>query len=1366
MTVTVTITPEQGKANPGDEVATSTGVDPEGEALIYTITPNSDPNGFYAIDPQTGKVTLTPAGADHVNNGGDLPAVQVTVTDPQGGTGSDNDGANNQVPPTVDFPQAKLSGDSTVNEGAQATYTVTLDKASTTDVVVQVAFVAGSADNSDVGTIVQNVTIPAGATTATFTIDAIADNTTEGSEEYSVQITTATGATIDTSANSVTTTIADTSGTPVPTTAPEVTIVKDADNNGYINNSEKGADTTTDVSVVIPADAKNGDVVTVVDGNNVELIKYTVGQNGVVAGSTQTLTGVTLPNEGETLSVKAFIANLGGTLMGNTDSAIVDTIAPDINNLSIEIISIAGQDNVLNLSEAVVTDKLIPVVGKVTGDFLPGNYVTVHVNGKYETVAVDSQGMFTAYFAGTELNADIDRIVEATILARDAAGNLTTKTTNKVFTVETAIAPSIDDFTTANKTIYVSEEGLNKGIADTQGSPDTTNNSVIKGQFTFKDPDSSQLSLVLEGLTTVQTLSGDDVSWQWDAISNTLKGTTANGDLVLSVEVAQPVSAGGDKFTADYTIQLHQPILHPVHGIEDVLNLDFNLKVSDGNSTTAGKFTIVVEDDMPSIDQNAHVDIVLQKQPAQTNLLVGFDVSGSMDSLMTVNGQRTSRLDVAKKALSDAIEQYSSGSNTVMVKMVMFGREAKTIGDTWMTATDALNWIANLKSYADTNLNRGSTNYEDTLVKMMEAFAQPGKIVGPDVNNVSVFLTDGEPNVSMGDGNGLSGVINGGSDSPRISAAEEKIWTDWLTANGIKSYAYSAHVGSDASSINPIAYDGSTATNLDGLSATDTSGLAQNLADHTSLRIKSVTATGDGSVFINDNTITGQFTGFGADGGYVSKVVIGGQTYTFDGVNTITTPNGTVSGTSSVTINTPQGGKLVVNMANAQYSYTSALNQSIYQEQMTYTVVDGDGDGVDSQQTWNVVVKDVDGNTPIGGKVTLNVIDNGIKGLNGEYYGYNDQNVAGNRIHADDRQFGNLQTISDMEGIINGRNGSNIVGTNTTASQGAPDARFTATTINYGNVTTSLGTNTSLASGETANTGGLTATNSQLYKFLSKTNNDANSIVAEAGLGKTTDAGVRITGNIYLEPGQYDFRVLSDDGFRLLIDGQSVIEFNNNRAPATSTTTGVEIKGGLMPMELLYWEQGANGVLHFEYKPTGATEWKTLDLSDTLMLRDNSLDLNILQDIVMVNGEWNVRTGDVISGQHSNKDQESITGTEAKDIIYGGQMNDVLVGGEGADIFVYNTKVDNDNDIIKDFTVGVDKIALSDVIVTNAQNLGINLDNPIWAGKDSVSDMAWNDNTKTLTFKTADGGSNAVTFENMTESYTDLDAFLKANAIL
>ncbi|MBD3896105.1 retention module-containing protein, partial [Halomonas sp. ML-15] len=58
----------EGLAEEGNTVATVTASsDPLGQGLTYGLTDGSDPNGYYAIDPATGTVTLTGAGAEHVN---------------------------------------------------------------------------------------------------------------------------------------------------------------------------------------------------------------------------------------------------------------------------------------------------------------------------------------------------------------------------------------------------------------------------------------------------------------------------------------------------------------------------------------------------------------------------------------------------------------------------------------------------------------------------------------------------------------------------------------------------------------------------------------------------------------------------------------------------------------------------------------------------------------------------------------------------------------------------------------------------------------------------------------------------------------------------------------------------------------------------------------------------------------------------------------------------------------------------------------------------------------------------------------------------------------------------------------------------
>jgi len=73
----------EGTATAGQTITTASATDEDGDTLTYSLTAGSDPNGYYSIDATTGVVTLTQAGADLVNAGGDLPAVNVTVSDGQ-----------------------------------------------------------------------------------------------------------------------------------------------------------------------------------------------------------------------------------------------------------------------------------------------------------------------------------------------------------------------------------------------------------------------------------------------------------------------------------------------------------------------------------------------------------------------------------------------------------------------------------------------------------------------------------------------------------------------------------------------------------------------------------------------------------------------------------------------------------------------------------------------------------------------------------------------------------------------------------------------------------------------------------------------------------------------------------------------------------------------------------------------------------------------------------------------------------------------------------------------------------------------------------------------------------------------------------
>ena len=314
-------------------------------------------------------------------------------------------------------------------------------------------------------------------------------------------------------------------------------------------------------------------------------------------------------------------------------------------------------------------------------------------------------------------------------------------------------------------------------------------------------------------------------------------------------------------------------------------------------------------------------------------------------------------------------------------------------------------------------------------------------------------------------------------------------------------------------------------------------------------------------------------------------------------------------------------------------------------------------------------------------------------GLSAEYYGYNDFNPSGsnaNRQHSDDGTFGNLNSVADVTSLINGRNaafsGGNVVGSTVATQDNATDVRFTATTLDYGRinaVTNSLGTNPNVAEGAGSPVS-INRTNSELFKFINKTvtsapvdlrvtqgtaDNDALGTGPTSGLGKTSDAAMRFTGQAYLDAGLYDIRVTADDGFRLRLDDQTVAMFDGNQSATTRVYSGVAIEGGLTPLELLYWEQAGSAVLRVEFKLHGDadTSYKVLGSSTLPLYSDtNAPVLSELQDIVAGTkaGTYAVRTGSLITGGTAD---DHLSGGDARDHLIGGEGRDTLAGGAGAD---------------------------------------------------------------------------------------------------
>ncbi len=477
--------------------------------------------------------------------------------------------------------------------------------------------------------------------------------------------------------------------------------------------------------------------------------------------------------------------------------------------------------------------------------------------------------------------------------------------------------------------------------------------------------------------------------------------------------------------------------------------------------------------------------------------------------------------------------------------------------------------------------------------------------------------------------------------------------------------------------------------------------------------------------------------------------------------------------------------------ANGSYTYTldnsriqtqNLINGQNATDVFTYKITDSNG--AYDTATISVTVQGTLDITAITPQPVAIVTD----GLSGEYYGYNDTVVAGNRVHSDDltaTSLGtatNLESVEDIALIINGRNAamggsSNLVGTANASVSDAADVRFTVRTLNYGTspvVSGNLGGNQAQAAGtallpQDNVTGSSTRA---LGNFLDQDSSTAvvqtgaptgagTAVGTETGLGRTTDAIIRLTGFIYLERGNYDFRVTADDGFRLKVGGETLLEFDGNQPPTTRTYNNVEVSdliSGLTSIELLYWEQGGNANLQFEFKLSSSSTFIPFSLDSIAFFSTTNapaLTDTRIQDIVetSINQQYELRTGSVLDGDTNTNTltgaagrdyiqgfggddilngfgsadfldggigNDTLNGGDGNDILIGGTGNDTMTGGLGDDIY----RIDSASDVTIEATgEGTDTVELDAnyIPVGNSYTLAANFENLLFNGNTNLT---------------------------------------------
>ncbi|MFV0662064.1 retention module-containing protein [Denitromonas sp.] len=392
----------------------------EGESATYTVSVDRAPTSDLIVNIVTGHVTtdngdLVPvtqavtiaAGAtsatftvttldDAYADSGETFTASIASTSGGGyenlvvGTASVTTTILDQVgsddpPGAEDTATINLSGPDVVAEGASATYTVTLDKAPTTAVTLNVTLTHVDTVSGDITSVPATVTIAAGATTATFDVSTFDDAIQEPGESYSVSIALPG----------------------VPGGGFENLVIGTGSKTTQILDNDPDAvndviSTNEDVPVVIAVRGNDTDP----DGDPLTVTAVTQGTNGtvVIDGATGNLIYTPNPNffGSDTFTYTITDGNGGfdtATVTVNVVSVNDGPIAvADTNTVSEDAVSVSGDVTPgTPTQDRDVDGDVLTVVGVAAGTpgTPPSGSVGMSVAGTYGAVTINGDGSYT-----------------------------------------------------------------------------------------------------------------------------------------------------------------------------------------------------------------------------------------------------------------------------------------------------------------------------------------------------------------------------------------------------------------------------------------------------------------------------------------------------------------------------------------------------------------------------------------------------------------------------------------------------------------------------------------------------------------------------------------------------------------------------------------------------------------------------------------------------------------------------------------------------------------------------------------------------------------------------------------------------------
>ena len=350
-----------------------------------------------------------------------------------------------------------------------------------------------------------------------------------------------------------------------------------------------------------------------------------------------------------------------------TEGYAVDTTVSASISLNADITA----DNIINAAEAG-TD--ITITGIVGGDVQDGDIVTLTVNGNDYTGTVSS-GAFSINVAGSDLAADVDTTIQASVTTTDAAGNSVTVTATDSYSVDTTSSAtiSLDSNITADDIVNAAEASGNITVSGTVAGDAEAGDSV---SFTVNGTDYAT-TVNLDGSTWSVAVAGSDLAAQTsfdvtvsgsDAAGNPFAATTTS---VHTVDTTSAASIAVNAITADDII----------NAAEASANITVSGTVT-GDAEAGDHISFTVNGTAYNTTVNADatwsVSVAGSDLAAQTSFDVTVSGSDSAGNPFTVTATSVHALDTTSTAsitvnaitVDDIVNAAEAGANIVITGTV------------------------------------------------------------------------------------------------------------------------------------------------------------------------------------------------------------------------------------------------------------------------------------------------------------------------------------------------------------------------------------------------------------------------------------------------------------------------------------------------------------------------------------------------------------------------------------------------------------------------------------------------------------------------------------------------------------------------